>query len=264
LGCRQRAAGGRRCGVTASYPNWSSVAASVALRRGSTYKPPPGLGADTDSLLVVTNDDWNRVMGDVGVIPLKPLLDPNSLRPRVCDWPALMALCGHLVTIDPEALGPETRQLSDDEMSRVDGGLAELLGLPFTCQTPPVLPPSPAGKATYPRWGEIFYVGPAVGEVFKRYVVVSNDYWNAAAGSAVVVRTTTQLKRVGRSFPAIEDGAACACCGDATTFIHADFDLTHRPTPARLSLDDMAKVSWGLVETHSLDNALARLGLQSL
>ena len=200
-------------------------------------------------------------MHDVGVVPLKPLLDPNPLRPRVCDWPALMALCGHLVAIESSNLGPEIRQLSDDEMARVEDGVAELLGLRYLCQKPPLLPPSPAGAAAYPRWGEVYYAGPAVDNQTKRHVVVSNDYWNSTAGNGVAVRTTSQLKRAGLSFPAIENGAAVACCGDATSFVHADFDLVGRPEPPRLALDDMSRIAWGLVETHQLESAVSRLGL---
>ncbi len=200
-------------------------------------------------------------MFDVGVVPVKPLLDPNALRPRICDWPPLMALCGHLVSLEATDLGFEARQLSEEELARVEDGLAEIFGLSHICQAQPALPPSPAGQADYPRWGEIYYAGPAVDNETKRYVVVSNDFWNVAAGSAVVVRTTSNVIRAGRAFPLVESGAAVACCGNATSFIHADFDLGGRPTPARLDLGDMAKVAWGLVETHQLEGACTRLGL---
>jgi hypothetical protein len=201
-------------------------------------------------------------MSSVGVIPLKPLLDPNHLRPRVCDWPALMALSGHLTALEAASLGAEVRQLSDEEMVRVEDGLSELLALQFICQPIPVLPAAPPGAVTYPRWGEIYYAGPPIAGERKRYVVVSNDYWNATGLSVVAVRTTSQPKRAGRSFPEIEGGAARACCGDATSFPCGDFDLDDRPIPPRLDLDDMARVGWGMAETHALYEAIARLGIE--
>jgi hypothetical protein len=86
-------------------------------------------------------------------------------------------------------------------------------------------------------------------------VVVSHDLHNRTTGRPIVVRTTSRAKREHRSFPAIEGGAARACCGDAAALAERHLRCRpgdHRPIPASMSLTDMQAIARGMAQTHGL------------
>ncbi len=228
----------------------------MAIQRGLAYALD-GASAETVAVLVVTNDHWNSVMYSVGVVPLRrPIGDPSPLAPIV---DTLQAFAGRLVAVEKSSLGPARLVLDAGQMAAVEDALCEVLALGELCRTSPSRPASPPGPVTYPRWAEIYYVaGQRFDEEHKRYVVVSNDDWNRADGTAIAVRTTTTARRWGTAFPAIQDGAARACCGDAATFAARRFNLRNRPQPRWLPLADMAAIARGLAETHQLQPAVER------
>ena len=191
-------------------------------------------------------------MSSVGAVPIRPGR-VNMLRPAVSDGD-LVAVLPNVLAIPKSKLGPERRQLTEAEMVRVKLGLKEILAMSYLRRPVPTNAPSPGGSLIdYPRWGEIYYAGPLVNGTRKRYVVVSNDFWNQQPdGIHLVVRTTSQLKSHGVAFPEIEGGAARACCGDITSFRSASFDMVGRPDPERLDLADMVRVANGLAEVLDL------------
>lgn len=172
------------------------------------------------------------------------------LQPSVSNVPGLVAMLPNVLALPKEKLGAERRQMNDMEMLSVEVGLKELLALTYLCRPSPVNAPSPGGSlVNYPRWAEIYYAGPLINGARKRYIVVSNDFWNQQPDRIhLVVRTTTQMKSPGTAFPEIEGGRAQACCGDITSFKSHSFDMIDRPTPERLYLADMALVANGLAE----------------
>ncbi|MBI4493591.1 MAG: hypothetical protein HY690_12445 [Chloroflexi bacterium] len=208
----------------------------------------------------MTSDDWNERMLEVGVVPLHASTGKvTALAPLVCDAPPLQALPGRLVSVAKEALGGARLVLDERQMARVEDALCEVLALRGLCREPPARPRSPSGPVSYPRWGEVYYVaGQNIGGERKRYVVVSNDFWNSASESVIAVRTTTAARRWGLEFPAIQRGAARACCGDAASLVTRHFNLRQRPQPEWLTTEDMAAIARGLVETHQLHAALSR------
>jgi mRNA-degrading endonuclease toxin of MazEF toxin-antitoxin module len=172
------------------------------------------------------------------------------LRPAVSGGEGLVAVLPNVLAIPKGRLGAERRQMTETEMIKVRVGLTELLALTYLRRRTPVNAPAPGGSTVdYPRWGEIYYAGPLIDGIRKRYVVVSNDFWNQQPDRIhLVVRTTSQNKSPGTAFPEIEHGAARACCGDLTSFRSASFDMLGRPTPERLDLADMVRVANGLAE----------------
>jgi mRNA-degrading endonuclease toxin of MazEF toxin-antitoxin module len=223
------------------------------VRRGTVHRfasGSPGLFG----VLVLTNDVWNRRMGTVGVVPVRPAATPDSLwEPRFSDAPVLQAFVGFLTARPKDRLLEARFVLAPEQLAKVGAALGDVFGLPDLCATP-AIPPSPVrGPVDYPRWGEIYYAGPPIGGQTKRYVVVSRDHWNAASTSAVAVRTTSQPKAWGDAFPAIEGGAARACCGDATAIPRGRIDLVRRPFPPALDLDDMVRVGRGLLDVFDLE-----------
>jgi len=237
----------------------------MALRRGVAYRYP-AKDPLIDSLLVVTNDEWNRTMSSVAVVPLVPADSPNPLQPKVVPFPPLMAVIPRFVgQIRKGDLADEIRQLEPAELEVVEDGFARWLSLAELCREAPALPNSPAGEINYPRWGEVYYAGDPVGGETKRYVVVTSDEWNQGTAKndkkrVMAVRLTSKGKS-GAAFPALAGANAQACCGDAVAWPIGEFDLKGRPDPPRLGLPDMVSVAWGLVDAFALGGALQRLGL---
>jgi mRNA-degrading endonuclease toxin of MazEF toxin-antitoxin module len=224
-----------------------------------------GASPETVAVLVLTNNRWNATMHSVGVVPLRmPDGNTSPLAPIVSTSPALQAVAGRLLVVEKASLGAARFVFEGEQLAPVEDALMEVLALDDLFRSPPRRPPSPSGAVTYPRWGEVYYVaGQRFDTEHKRYVVVSNDRWNRADGTAIAVRTTTQARRWGAAFPDIQQGVARACCGDATAFAARRFILRTRPQPAWLPLADMTAIARGLVETHQLHAAVERhrLGL---
>lgn len=224
------------------------------IRRGTVYRLDGG-SRDLYGVLVLTNDTWNRRMNTVGVVPVRAPREPDSIWTPHLRESRLQASVGFLASFPASQLLEIRLVLEEDERDKVAQGLADLLHLESLCNSHPDAPPPVAGVGLFPRWSEIYYAGPPVGPTgqTKRYVVVSDERWNALGRGALAVRTTTQQKIWGEAFPMIEGGAARACCGDATVFPPTAFDLRNRPRPSSLSLDDMVAIAHGLCDVFDLD-----------
>lgn len=200
-------------------------------------------------------------MEDVAVVPLQPQ-DPTSAlpaEPTVEIGRPLRIVAGRLLNWSKAELGPPIYVLEDEKMELVEDILIDVLALQDFQAPSPREPSSPPGRVDYPRWGQIYYAGERLSDQRKRYVVVSNNYWNRDTLTSVVVRTTSQERRGGLFFPTIEGGAARACCGNVTTFPRATIDLRgSRPYPSALNLGDMALVAEGLIDALALGEALER------
>ncbi len=221
----------------------------MIARRGEVH----GLAGGDTGLLVLTNDTWNRVMGAIGGVLVAPRRDLDPLSVELPGDPRV-ALVGVLLAIPHPRLTTLEYVLPAALLELVAGGLRGVLGHPVLLASLPAAPPIPPGPVSDPAWGQIYYGPPHLGES-KRYVVVSHDLHNRTTGRPIVVRTTSQPKRAHRSFPAIEGGAARACCGDATSLAERHLRChpgDHRPRPASLSLADMVAVARGMAETHGL------------
>ncbi len=224
------------------------------IRQGTVYRLEGG-SPDLYGVLVLTNDVWNRRMATVGVVPVRARRDPETIWTPSFGNPPLQVSVGFLASL-PGRLFQEIRLVLDaDERGKVARSLADLLAIEALCADPPAAPPAVAGAGRFPRWGQIYYAGPRVGQSMqtKRYVVVSDERWNALGRGAIAVRTTTQQKSWGEAFPSIEGGLARACCGDATVIPANQFDFHGRPQPGALSLDDMVAIARGLSDVFDLD-----------
>lgn len=225
-----------------------------SAQRGTVYRFSGG-SPKLVGVLVLTNNVWNRRMNTVGVVPVRMPVSPDSIWEPVClGEPRLQARVGYLTSRPRERLEEAIFTLSHDQVAQIGAALADLLAIRDLTADPASVPVAPSGTINYPRWSEVYYVGPPIVGQIKRYVVVSRDHWNAASGSAITVRTTSQQKNWGAAFPPIEAGAARACCGDATALPRPRFDFVRRPSPAVLDFDDMVNVARGLADVFDFDS----------
>ena len=236
----------------------------MPLVRGWMYAPAQER-AGTAAFVVITNDRWNQSMLQVGVLPVRTSVEPFDEPYTVALTGGRAVVASRLGATDEGAgsplLGSVVTALSPSELAAVEDRLCEFLQiLPLLAPAPRVSPPlGEAGK--YPVWGQIYRAGPSVAGERKRRVVVSPNAWNAISGMATFVRTTTSFERHGPEFPQIQGGAARACCGDATTIEHERVRLAprDRPVPHVVTMRDMVAIARGLMVTHELESAVARV-----
>lgn len=233
----------------------------MAVQRGVVYdyrgKSPQNVG-----LLVLTSDLWNEGMIEVGAIPITSPEVDGPFAPVLATSPRLRTWAGRLVVVEQQRLTGALFKLNDDNLALVEDALCQILSLTDVCSEVPRQPPTPPGRVDYPRWSEIYYSKLRIGNEHKRYVVVSNDYWNKTTQTALTVRTTTQPSRHAPGFPWIQGGQAKACCGNAAA-VPADLlqiRPSARPQPSSLSFRDMVTIAREIVLSHQLEGALERLG----
>ncbi len=106
------------------------------------------------------------------------------------------------------------------------------------------------------RWGQVWWVDVGLDEN-KRFVVVSENGWNAVFPTVIAVRLTTSPNRdPGPGFPLISDKPpVIAICGQVTT-IHENALIE---IADRLSPEQMRRIAIGLLE---VTQAHRLLGLQ--
>lgn len=231
----------------------------MPVRRGVVYEYL-GSGGIV-GVLVLTNDDWNDKMDEVGIVPVRQPMSETlpALHPIVSEAPPLQAIAGRLLSLDKNGLGHPLVVLDEERLAMVEDVLCDILALDDICRPEPKRPPQPRGAVDYPLWGEIYYAGEPIDGQYKRWVVVSTDDWNKRTGTSILVRTTSQRRRGGPEFPSIQRGDARACCGDATTMLVKRVRLQgKRPDPRWLNTQDMAAIAEGIVEAHDLWSALER------
>jgi mRNA-degrading endonuclease toxin of MazEF toxin-antitoxin module len=229
----------------------------VPLYRGGVYR-----GQSKDELwLLVGNNDWNEHFQDIPAVPLGSRGGFDALPPHSCT----LELNGSPYVAVPSALASVSKAeditqyvgtATQAELNCVEAALIDLLELRQLLSTNahPLL--LVGGSSHYPRWGEIYY-GPPRGDAItwekKRYVVVSDNSWNAVGPDVLCVRTTTSIRRSGPGFPSIQNGKAKACCGNIAAIRKVALDLRRRPSPPQsLSLRDMQSIAQGVADALGL------------
>lgn len=218
--------------------------------RGAIYRAAP---EDARYWLVVSTDDWNQVMSDVVAVPLDDAGVVGGV-PSGCavdvNGESLVGVAGAVQSISSDReLGPRVAGAAVEDMQAVERQMSELLQLRSLCGPTPRAVPVVGHPARYPRWSEIYF-GPRLGDPpeTKRYVVVSDNVWNATMPRVLCVRTTSSRQRGGAGFPAIQRGAAKACCGNITSLRVGALDLRNRPSPPSLGLHDMVTIAHEVAE----------------
>ncbi|MDO8465242.1 MAG: hypothetical protein Q7S46_08330, partial [Gallionella sp.] len=222
----------------------------------------------TKGALIITNDRWNSSTSWVGVIPVRESVEPYEVPYSVQLDNRLFATAGRIGALvaaphQRSRLGAVEVVLTPKELARCEDALCHFLQIPLllgpAVRLPPVL-----GQPDYPLWGEIYYAEPPINDELKRYIVVSPNSWNAVSGTASLVRTTSQMKYDSELFPPIQNGAARACCGEATTVRHGMLRFgsrVRRPAPMTTTRPDMARIARAFLVTHGLDASARRMGI---
>ena len=216
----------------------------MAIRRGTIHRVT-GLQKAL-GLLVLTNDEWNEAPTEelAGA-----LVYPDS-GPGRESIPATGLFAGPLLSVPKAAVDVALVQLAAGQLMPVEDMLVDVLALDHLRAIPPQGPPAQPGVIDYPRWSEIYYAGPPLGEPpeTKRRVAVSNDSYNRALKGAIFVRTTTSANRGGEGFPELRDGTKAVCL--LPTFVPSSHvrlgARDRRPDPRQFFLPDMAAIAEGL------------------
>jgi len=216
----------------------------VAIRRGTIHRVK-GF-TEALGLLVLTNDDWN----DAATGELAGALVYPGSGPERESIPATGLFAGTLLSVPKAVLDVALVQLSAGQLRPVEDMLVDVLALDQLRTKTPQSPPTQPGVIDYPRWSEIYYAGPPVGEPAetKRRVTVSTDSYNRALKGAIFVRTTTSANRGGEGFPELRDGTKAVCL--LPTFVPSSQvrlgPRDRRPDPRQFFIADMAAIATGL------------------
>lgn len=216
----------------------------MSIRRGTIYQVPEFKTAS--GLLVLTNDEWNEAQTkEIAGTPVFSGVGPG--REPI---PGTSLFAGTVLTVEKEWLATAVRQLDASQLKPVEDMLTDVLALDLLRTSPPQGPTGQPGLIDYPRWSEIYYAGPPLGDPPepKRQVAVSSDGYNHALKGAIFVRTTTSSRRGGEAFPALADGTKAVCM--LPTFIPSTNvrlgARERRPVPRQFFLPDMAAIASGL------------------
>ncbi len=238
----------------------------MPLLRGAAYALLPSSAVRSHAVVVLTTNAWNSTMTQVGAVVVRREVDEFEI-PHVTELASLGRAVGcAVVSIDAppqpsSVIGPLVRMLSPDELSGLEERVCAFLDLPRLRAGRPIRPELPGDATTYPVWGDVYRAGPPIDGERKRYVIVSPNRWNCIAPYFTVVRTTSRDKANLDAFPLIQRDTARASSGDLSLRGKAEILLAprDRPTPRTLTYADMAAIAKGIVFTHGLEAALARL-----
>jgi mRNA-degrading endonuclease toxin of MazEF toxin-antitoxin module len=201
----------------------------------------------------VSTNDWNRAMSDVVAVPLDDE-DVVGGVPSASEvdvhGESVVAVAGALQSISTEhELGPFVAMAAAEDVQDVERQIAELLQLRSLCGPAPRALPVIGHPDRYPRWSEIHF-GPRRGDPpeTKRYVVVSDNVWNATMPRVLCVRTTCSPRCGGAGFPEIQGGRAEACCGNITSLRTGALSLRGRASPPSVGLLDMVTIARDIAE----------------
>lgn len=226
----------------------------MSVERGTIWEAR-GQASETFGLLILSANRWNRVQRLVSACPVLRVPDMRLPFPVLdCGQPH----CGRVVRVPQEVLETELCSLRNQGLEQVEDSLVGLLALQTVCVDPPRRPGQPVHPSTYPTWSKTYYADPPVEGQRKRWLVVSHDYWNAAAGSVLTVRTTSNTWHQADTFPAIQRGLALACCPDLQVKDHQMFDLASVNALPQATVDDMRRAGFGLANHFVLVAALRR------
>ncbi len=241
----------------------------MPLLRGTVHELT---GVQDRSLAILTNDRWNSRMSYIGAAVVRRDIHAVEAPYAVELADGRFATAARVVSFltpdaatqqDPCLIGPAQGSLSAAELARLEDAFVRFLQLPLLLSPVP-RPRRPLGDAsTYPNWGDIYLGREPIANERKRFIIVSPNEWNQAAGIVTAVRTTSQSKGDLVQFPTIQRGRIHACCGDLSTFGASEILMRRqdRPTPATCTITEMVAVAKGIAVTHGLTGALHRAGV---
>lgn len=224
----------------------------MAVRRGTVYAFTSPSAPSAVGFLVLTNDEWN----DANVSDCSGVLVYAGQGAGRIAIPGTPGFAGPLLAVPKAALTSALTQLAATQLQPVIGLLREVLAIDELRGTPARSPAPVPGVITYPRWAQISYAGPPVGDEgeTKRQVIVSRDDYNKALQGAVCLRTTTSPKRGGLGFPGLADGTKVVCV--LPTFMPNALirfgPRDGRPVPDQCFRADMIAIAAGLCDSLDL------------
>lgn len=135
-------------------------------------------------------------------------------------------------------------ETEEEELHEVGRALADLLLIPElitgTYTAPAALP------GDHPRWGTIYYAEPPLSGQIKRWMVVSNDVFNASTDDVLCIHTTTRTHLQGPEIPLLQSGFAAAICPDVQVKAQRRFDVASAARLPQPDAADRRRVAIGL------------------
>lgn len=211
----------------------------MSLRRGTCYAAPEQKDG-TVGLLVLSNNVANRTTREATACPVFEAPPHDRAVPVGPGWANIEVLTPRSAASLPSV----AFEAGEEELDGVGRALADLLLIPELTTGGYVAPEPPAGD--YPRWGAIYYAEPPLSGQIKRWMVVSNDVFNASSDDVLCVRTTSRTDLQSPEIPLLQSGFAAAVCPDVQVKAQRRFDVASASELPQPDASDRRRVAYGL------------------
>lgn len=214
-------------------------------RFGWRYEPalPKATAAE---YLVLTEDPWNAVMGDVVIVPIFAVEEPQTNLMRVLVDDGLVANCTRPNNLNITFLGDAVGPCDDGPLTRVRIGVRRYLDIDRRVEKN-TLPASDPRSTWWPHQGDFHFArNPRIGPHDKLYASVADDDWNSREGVTytATVRLTSKTKAFRRRWE-VPVAGSFVVSGDLYTISYTRFE--QKPPPARypqaMTDDELAAVA---------------------
>jgi hypothetical protein len=214
----------------------------LSLARGAIHanKTPKGRAAQ---LVVLSEDDWNRVIPDVVAVPVFKYPDQEPSLMLVALGDERFADCTKVQTVEESFWGTEEDACDATQLAEIEGGVRAFLSLTQMQDKRPAAPAKapPSKDNWWPAQGLVRYAQTAINDQCKMHAVISEDYWNEIGPSWSTVRLTRWTK-AWRSRWEVPVTGGYVVSGDLFATPRGDLDPRppRSPRPNRLTADELA------------------------
>jgi mRNA-degrading endonuclease toxin of MazEF toxin-antitoxin module len=203
------------------------------------------------SVLVVSEDPWNRAMNTSVIVPLYPLEEIE----RATDL--LVAIDSHhyadctlVQSLDEDDIGEEITECEPEPLSAVGFGLGVYLDIDDLIGKRIRRPPTTGRGDFWPRQREIYWAA-RFGDQRERYAGMPSDEFNVRSNHTAMLFLTLRDKSWRSRWQVPRDGGYVVS-GDIDQFDYRELDERLRPDPRALSRPEMAEVAHAVAEVLQL------------
>lgn len=202
--------------------------------------------ATATEYLVLTEDPWNDVMGDVVIVPVFLVEEPKPSVLSVLVDDGLVANCTRPTNLMIDFLGEAIGRCDKEALTRVRIGVRRYLDLDRREQKTTVEAKNPRSE-WWPRQGDFhFAANPDIGPNDKLYASVADDDWNSleGAGYTAAVRLTSKTKSFRKRWE-VPVAGSFVVAGDLYTISYSRIEQTPPPRkyPQGMTADELSTVA---------------------
>lgn len=229
-----------------------------SARCGWLYKPSPSRPGSSDlrGFVVLSEDDWNGVMGDSVVVPIykEPGATPSELKVEV--QKGLFADCSKVISLTHEVLGEAAGKCSQEPWVRIRMGVRMFLDIDARVAKAPKSAVVSTRTAWWPQRDDVHLASHHLMDGRKLFAVISDDDFNSGptTNRAAFVKLTSKTKEFRERWEVPVSGG-WVVSGDVYQLLYADVDPATPDVekyPAALTPDESSALARNQKKTLTL------------